>query len=162
MKGMVGNVFMLFVGLVPAIGGVVAGGYLGDALTRRRGTGGHAQAIGVSLIAAVPFGVASLLITQHATFMVLTAITVFLLSVYNGPAAAVVDELGPAQYAATLQAFTMFWVHVLGNATAGPVVGLIADRSTVALGLQTAIAAMGIAGVLFMITARRQKVEIIA
>ena len=81
-------------------------------------------------MAAVPFGVASLLITQQATFMVLTAITVFLLSVYNGPAAAVIDELGPPQFAATLQAFAMFWIHVLGNAPAGPVVGWIADSNS--------------------------------
>jgi len=158
----VGSIFMTAVGLVCGIGGVVAGGYFGDFLTRRGGRGGHARAIGLSLIAAVPFGVASLLITHQATFMVLTAITVFLLSVYNGPAAAVIDELGPSQYAATLQSFAMFWVHVLGNAPAGSVVGWIADRSTVALGLQTTVAAMGIAGVLFMIVARRQKVETVS
>ena len=127
------------------------------AFTRRRGRGGHAQAIGVSLIAAVPFGVASLLIRHEVAFMVLTAITVFLLSVYNGPAAAVVDELGPPRFAATLQSFAMFWIHVLGNAPAGSVVGWIADRSSVAFGLQAAVAAMGIAGVLFMIVARRQQ-----
>jgi len=94
--------------------------------------------------------------------MVLTAVAVFLLSVYNGPAAAVIDELGPPQFAATLQAFAMFWVHVLGNAPAGSVVGLVADRSTVALGLQLAVGAFGIAGVLFMITARRQARETVA
>ena len=142
----VANTFMALVGIVPGIGGVVAGGYLGDWFTRRRGRGGHAQAIGVSLIAAVPFGVASLLITHEVTFMALTAITVFLLSVYNGPAAAVIDELGPPRFAATLQSFAMFWIHVLGNAPAGSVVGWIADRSSVAFGLQAAVAAMGIVG----------------
>jgi MFS family permease len=155
---MVGNAFMAGVGVVCGIGGVVAGGYMGDALSRR-GRGGHALAIGGSLLVALPFGVVSLLITHQATFMVLTAITVFLLSVYNGPAAAVIDELGPPRYAATLQAFTMFWVHVLGNAPAGPIVGWIADRSNVALALQTAIAAFGVAGLLFVIVARRQRRE---
>jgi predicted MFS family arabinose efflux permease len=155
------NAYMAFVGLVPGIGGVVAGGYLGDWFTRRHGRGGHAKAIGVSLIAAVPFGVASLLISQQVAFMVLTAITVFLLSVYNGPAAAVIDEMGPPRFAATLQSFAMFWIHVVGNAPAGSVVGWIADRSSVAFGLQAAVAAMGIAGVLFMIVARRQRVEVI-
>jgi len=95
--------------------------------------------------------------------MVLTAVAVFLLSVYNGPAAAVIDELGPPQFAATLQAFAMFWVHVLGNAPAGSAVGWIADRThSVALGLQAAIAAFAIAGVLFMIVARRQRRETVA
>ena len=157
----VANVFMAGPVLLCAIGGVVAGGYLGDALTKRGGRGGHARAIGLSLLLAVPFGVASLLITNDAPFMVLTAITIFLLSVYNGPAAAVIDEMGPAKFAATLQAFAMFWIHVVGNAPAGSIVGWIADRSSVALGLQSAIAAFGIAGVLFMIVARRQSREVI-
>jgi MFS family permease len=155
----VGNIFMAGVGVVCGIGGVVAGGYLGDALTRRIGRGGHAMAIGISLLMAVPFGVASLLITNKPAFMVLTAVSVFLLSVYNGPAAAVIDELGPAKFAATLQAFAMFWIHVLGNAPAGPSVGWIADRSTVALALQSTVAAFGLAGVLFVIVARRQRRE---
>jgi MFS family permease len=158
----VANIFMAGVGTVCGIGGVVAGGYFGDHLTRRSGRGGHARAIGLSLLLAIPFGVAALLVGQPATFMVLTAVTVFLLSVYNGPSAAVIDELGPPRFAATLQAFAMFWIHVLGNAPAGSVVGWIADRSSVALGLQAAIGAFGIAGVLFMVVARRQAREVIA
>ena len=161
LHGKVGNIFMGAVGLVCGIGGVVAGGYFGDALTRRGGRGGHARAIGLSLLLAFPFGVASLLITEHVPFMVLTAITVFLLSVYNGPSAAVIGEMGPPRFAATLQAVSMFWIHVAGNAPAGTAVGWIADRSTVALGLQSTIAAFGIAGVLFMIVARRQARETI-
>ena len=62
--------------------------------------------------------------------MVLTAVAVFFLSVYNGPSAAVVDELGPPQFAATLQAVFMFGIHVLGNAPAPPVIGWLADRSS--------------------------------
>ena len=50
----------------------------------------------------------------------------------------------------------MFWIHVLGNAPAGAVVGWIADRPTRRRSaLQAAVAALGIAGVLFMIMARR-------
>ena len=158
LAGRVGNIFMGAVGLGCGIGGVIAGGYFGDALSRR-GRGGHSMAIGVSLLAAVPFGVASLLIGNKPAFMALTAVSVFLLSVYNGPWAAVIDELGPPRFAATLQAFAMFWIHVLGNAPAGPVVGWLADRSTVALALQSTIAAFGVAGVLFVIVARRQSRE---
>jgi predicted MFS family arabinose efflux permease len=158
LTGPIGSIFMGGVGLGCGIGGVVAGGYFGDALNRR-GRGGHALAIGLSLLVAVPFGVASLLITNKPAFMGLTAVSVFLLSVYNGPWAAVIDELGPPRFAATLQAVAMFWIHVLGNAPAGPVVGWFADRSTVALALQSTIGAFGIAGVLFVIVARRQRRE---
>jgi MFS family permease len=156
LSGMLGNVFMLGVGLVCGIGGVVAGGYLGDALNRRA-PGGHARAIGLSLLVATPFGVVSLLVTNVPAFMVLTAVSVFLFSVYNGPSAAVIDELGPPQFAATLQGVSLFWVHVLGNAPAGAVTGWIADRSTVAFALQAAILAFAVSGVLFMIVASRQR-----
>jgi len=91
--------------------------------------------------------------------MFLTAVAVFLLSVYNGPSAAVIDELGPPQFSGTLQGVSLFLAHVLGNAPAGPVTGFIADRSSTAFALQAAMLAFGISGVLFMIVARRQRRE---
>jgi hypothetical protein len=91
--------------------------------------------------------------------MLLTSVAVFFLSVYNGPSAAVVDELGPPQFSATLQAVFMFGIHVLGNAPAPTLIGLVADRSNLPLALQLTVIAFGLAGVLFMIVARRQKTE---
>ena len=154
----VASVYMLFVGVACGAGGVIAGGYVGDAWTRRR-RGGHALTIGVSMLLAVPIGCAALLVTNHPVFMVLTAGASFFLSVYNGPAAAIVDELGPPQFAATLQAVFMFGIQFLGNTPAASVVGFIADRSTVAFGLQAAVLAFGLSGILFCIVARRQRLE---
>jgi predicted MFS family arabinose efflux permease len=151
-----GSVFMGAVGLLAGAGGVVAGGYAGDALNRRR-PGGHSLTIGASMLAAAPVAALSLLVTAHVPFMVLTTIAVFLLSVYNGPAAAVVDELGPPQLAATLQAVFMFGLQLLGNTPAASVVGWIADRSSVPIGLQAAVVAFFLSGVLFLIVARRQR-----
>jgi len=151
-----GSIFMGIIGIVCGAGGVIAGGYAGDALSRRA-HGGHALAIGLSMLAALPVGVASLLITNKPTFMVLTTLSVFFLSVYNGPSAAVVDELGPPQFAATLQAVFMFGIHVLGNAPAPLATGWVADRSTVSMALQLAMAAFGLSGVAFVIVARRQR-----
>jgi predicted MFS family arabinose efflux permease len=152
----VASIFMVIVGLVCGAGGVVAGGYAGD-FFNRRARGGHALAIGLSMALAFPFGVAALIITGKVVFMALIAITTFLLSVYNGPSAAVVDELGPPQFAATLQAVFMFGIHVLGNAPAASVVGWVADRSSVAVALQVAMAAFLVSGILFLLVARRQR-----
>ncbi|HXI54842.1 MAG TPA: hypothetical protein VNO55_02200, partial [Polyangia bacterium] len=164
-----GSGYMAVVGLVCGAGGVIAGGYAGDAFNKRR-PGGHALAIGLSLLLAFPAGAVSLMIPSRVAFMVLTCVAVFLLSVYNGPSAAVVDELGPPQYAATLQAVFMFGLHVLGNAPAPWVVGKLADRlgpstasgglpqpGTVSMGLQAAMLAFLLSGVLFVIVARRQR-----
>jgi len=131
---------------------------MGDAFNRKA-RGGHAKAIGISMLLAVPFGVPALLVTWRPGFMVLTALTAFLLSVYNGPSAAVVDELGPPQFAATLQAVFMFGIHVLGNAPAPSMIGWIADSTSVATALQAAILAFGLSGVAFMIVARRQRLQ---
>jgi len=155
-----GSVFMALVGLSAGAGGVIAGGYAGDAFSKRA-RGGHALAIGLSMLLAVPIGAAALLVMWKPLFMVLTALTVFLLSVYNGPSAAIVDELGPPQFAATLQTVFMFGIHVLGNAPAASVVGALADRSSVSIALQAAILAFGLSGVLFVIVARRQRREVV-
>jgi hypothetical protein len=89
----------------------------------------------------------------------LTAASSFLLSIYNGPSAAVIDELGPPEYAATLQAVAMFSLHVLGNSPAPSVIGRISDQfhTPIAVALQAAIVAFGLSGVLFVMVARRQK-----
>ena len=149
--------YMLFVGLVCGVGGVIVGGIVGDKLTRRA-PGGHALAIGVSMLLAVPVGTAALFTTPKIPFMILTAIAAFLLSVYNGPSAAVVDELGPPQFAATLQAVFLFGIHVLGNAPAPTAVGHLADKSNLPLALMSAVVAFGISGVLFCVVARRQRI----
>jgi len=154
---MVGSIFMLFVGLGSGVGGVVVGGYTGDALSRRYGTGGHALTIGLSLLMAVPVGAMALIVSWKPAFIPLLVISVFLLSVYNGPSGAVVDELGPPEYAATLQAVFMFGIHVLGNAPAPSVIGFLADHSSIPVALQAAVLAFGLSGVAFVLVARRQK-----
>jgi predicted MFS family arabinose efflux permease len=154
----IGTAFMAFVGIGCGVGGVVFGGFWGDTLNRRA-RGGHARAIGLSALIQIPFGIGSLVITNHLGFMLLTSVAVFFLSVYNGPSAAVVDELGPPQFSATLQAVFMFGIHVLGNAPAPTLIGLVADRSNLPLALQLTVIAFGLAGVLFLIVARRQKTD---
>jgi hypothetical protein len=103
-------------------------------------------------------GTAALFMTPKVPFMLLTAVAAFLLSVYNGPSAAVVDELGPPQFAATLQAVFLFGIHVLGNAPAPTVVGWLRDRSSLPMALMSAVVAFGISGVLFVVVARRQRI----
>jgi MFS family permease len=150
-----GSVMMLSIGLGCGIGGVLLGGYVGDRYGRRR-KGGHAFVMGASLLIAVPLSTGCLLISQKLAFGVLTAATVFMLSVYNGPAAVVVDQLAPARYAATLQAVFLFFSHVLGNAPAPPVIGLIAEHATMGHSMLVTTATFLLSGALFVYTSRRQ------
>jgi MFS transporter, Spinster family, sphingosine-1-phosphate transporter len=153
-----GSLYMAFVGVFCGAGGVIVGGYMGDALNRRA-RGGHALTIGISMLIAVPVGTAALLVSWKPGFLILTAAASFLLSVYNGPSAAVIDELGPPQFAATLQAVSMFSLHVLGNTPAPSVIGRISDQLhwPISQSLLAAIAAFGLSGVAFVMLARRQR-----
>ncbi len=153
-----GSLLMLAIGVGCGIGGVITGGIAGDVVGHRR-AGGHALVVGVALLAAVPLGIAALLVNQKVAFAILMALSVFLLSAYNGPTAVIVDQLAPAQYAATLQAVFLFGIHVLGDAPAGSIVGLIAGHATVSHSLLITVVAYGLAGVLFLYTAARQRRE---
>lgn len=155
---LMGSVLMLAVGLGCGIGGVMTGGYFGDRVGHRK-KGGHALVVGISLVTAVPLGVGCLLIENKPLFALMTATCVFLLSIYNGPIAVVVDQLAPPRYSATLQAVFLFGSHVLGDAPAAAVVGLIAARATIGHSLLVAVAAFALSGVLFLYTARRQAHE---
>jgi predicted MFS family arabinose efflux permease len=153
-----GGALMLSIGVFCGIGGVLTGGLLGDRMGRKR-RGGHSLVIGLSLLTAVPLGLGSLLVTQKPVFGILTAMTVFFLSMYSGPATVIVDQLAPPQYAATLQAVFLFGIHVLGDAPAGSVVGLISGTTTVAHSLLVTVVAFGLSGVLFLYAAHRQRKE---
>jgi MFS family permease len=153
-----GALLMGALGTVFGITGVIAGGITGDVVARRQ-VGGHARVMGTSLLLAIPSGLGCLLVANKPAFAVLTGMSVFLLSAYNGPAAVVVDQLAPANRAATMQAIFMFGVHVLGDAPAGAVVGFIGGFTTIAHALLITVAAYGVAGFLLVAVARRQRRE---
>lgn len=151
-----GSILMLSLGLGCGIGGVLTGGYLGDWMRKRR-VGGHAYVVGVSLLVAIPVGIGCLTVENKLMFAFLTAGSVFLLSMYNGPAAVVVDQLAPPQYAATLQAVFLFCVHVLGDAPAASIVGFISKYTSIANALLVTVLAFAVSGLLFLWVAHRQR-----
>jgi hypothetical protein len=90
-------------------------------------------------------------------------VAAFLFSVYNGPIAAAVDEMGPRAYATTLQANFLLVVTLCGNSPASLVTGHASDllKGHVAAPLATALvgamAAFFVSGVLFVIGSRLQR-----
>jgi MFS transporter, Spinster family, sphingosine-1-phosphate transporter len=155
-----GSILMLCLGLGCGIGGVLTGGYLGDWLGKRR-VGGHAMVVGLSLLVAIPVGIGCLTVEHKFAFALLTGGIVFLLSMYNGPAAVVVDQLAPPQYAATLQSVFLFSVHVLGDAPAASVVGYISGFTSIANALMVTVLAFALSGLLFVWVAQRQRATVL-
>ena len=153
-----GGALMLVIGLGCGIGGVLAGGYVGDKVGRHR-KGGHSLVVGISLLIAVPLAAGCLLVLNKPSFALLTIGAVFMLSVYNGPSAVVVDQLAPIRYAATLQAVFLFGSHVVGDTPAAAIVGLIGAHATIAHSLLVSVVAFALSGVLFIYASRRQARE---
>jgi len=95
--------------------------------------------------------------------MALTAVAAFLFSVYNGPIAAAVDEMGPRAYATTLQANFLLIVTLCGNSPSSLVTGRASDllrghaASPLATALVGAMAAFLVSGVLFVAVSRMQR-----
>jgi MFS family permease len=116
----------------------------------------------VSFIASVPVGLLALFVPSQGAFLALTAVAAFLFSVYNGPIAAAVDEMGPRAYATTLQANFLLLVTLLGNTPASLVTGRLSDlfhgavAAPLASALVIAMLAFLASGVLFCVTARLQ------
>jgi MFS family permease len=158
------GVYLGAIALVCGAGGVLTGGHLGDALTRRM-RGGHSLVVGISFLAGVPAGLLALFHPTLAVFLALTAVAAFLFSIYNGPIAAAVDEMGPRALATTLQARFLLFVTLFGNAPAALITGRLSDHargkfgSPLAVALVAAMAAFLVAGLLFVATARRQRLR---
>ena len=156
------SVYLGVVAIVCGAGGVLFGGYAGDALSRRV-RAGHALVVGVSFIASVPVGLVALFFPSQGVFLALTAVAAFLFSVYNGPIAAAVDEMGPRAYATTLQANFLLVVTLCGNSPASLVTGRASDllqghvASPLATALVGAMAAFLVSGVLFVAVSRLQR-----
>lgn len=149
-----GGLMMGSIGVFCGIGGVIMGGVIGDRVGRSR-AGGHALVVGISVLLAVPLGLGSLLIANKIVFGLLTALTVFCLSMYTGPATVIIDQLAPPRYAVTLQAVFMFGIHVLGDAPAASVVGWLGGFATVAHSLLVTVVAFALSGILFLYAAHR-------
>jgi MFS family permease len=158
----VASIYLGLVAIVCGAGGVLAGGYAGDALSRRV-RAGHALVVGVSFIASVPVGLVALFIPSQFMFLALTAVAAFLFSVYNGPIAAAVDEMGPRAYATTLQANFLLIVTLCGNSPASLVTGRASDllkghaASPLATALVGAMVAFLVSGILFVAVSRMQR-----
>jgi MFS family permease len=156
------SAYVGFVAIVCGAGGVLVGGYAGDALSRRV-RAGHAFVVGVSFILSVPVGLVALFIPSQVMFLVLTAVAAFLFSVYNGPIAAAVDEMGPRAYATTLQGTFLLIVTAGGNAPSSIATGYAADlarghaSAPLAVALVGAMIAFLVSGVLFVAVSRLQR-----
>lgn len=111
--------------VVAGIAGTILGGYMADWLNKRY-MGSRVLVGGIAfLIGAPSFALA---VTNHSLliFTIFFVLTTFLLSIYNGPSTAATQDVVPSALRASAVAITLLIAHMLGDAFAPTLVGILA------------------------------------
>ncbi len=140
------------VALVGGVLGVVAGGFVADALYLRH-RGGRQITIAIAFALS---GICSLIllnISGGVLFYLVAFLLMFFISWYHGPIVAAVDDHVPPSRASTAQGTYIALMHLCGTAPSSYVVGLVADETSLRTALYLPAAAMGLAAVSFAVAA---------
>ena len=122
------------VALVGGLGGVIFGGWLADKLNSKF-SGGRALAIALGFLISSPLSLWAVLTGSQFHLQISLVLATFFLTWYHGQVTAVIHDLAPLRVRGAAFGLYMFFIHLVGNATAPPAIGLLADR----VGLRTAM-----------------------
>lgn len=112
--------------LAGGLAGVLTGGIVADRLARSLDHG-RLAALSMGMLGTVPFALVTLYVDVGALFYVSSWLTMFFITWYHGPLAAVIHDLVQEDRAATAQALALFLMHCVGTAPSSWVVGTVAD-----------------------------------
>jgi MFS family permease len=112
--------------VLAGIVGTVLGGYMADWLNRRH-QGARVLVCGIGFLLSAPSF--ALAITTHNfwVFSVFFIVTTILLTLYTGPSTAATQDVVPAILRASAIAVSLFFAHLLGDAFAPTLVGILAS-----------------------------------
>lgn len=144
--------FGVFV-LIGGILGALIGGWLADRLMRWRPSG-RLLVSAAGFFLGIPFCLAGLYAESANTFLACSFAALFFFTWYMGPSIAILHDVVPYRYRATIAAWYIFAVHLFGDAISPPIIGWISERSELrtALLLPMGMAALG--GVFFLLGTR--------
>ena len=138
----------VFAGLTATL----SGGIVGDSL-RKRFPGSYFLISGIGVIIAFPFSVV-MLFTPFPSAWVLMFIAIFFLFFNTGPSNAALANVTHPSVRATGFALNILIIHALGDATAPPLIGAVADRTNMNVAFLVVSAMMLVAGVLWLWAAK--------
>ena len=118
----------LLAGVVIVIGGgfgTIFGGYMADVLNRRN-PGARVLVCGIGFLICAPSFAVVVTIHNLVAFLVFFFITSALILVYSGPSTAATQDVVPSALRASAVAISLLLAHLLGDAFAPPVVGVLA------------------------------------
>jgi MFS family permease len=114
-------------GLVAGISGALCGGFVADALRRYTSTG-RVLTVALGLLIGGPLALWLLTVRDLSLFVPVFCAAFFFISWYSGPIAAVIFDVVPARISATVAGAYLFFIHLVGDTVAFPLVGALSDR----------------------------------
>lgn len=135
------------------LSGVVAGGWVADRLFRRH-RHGRVMAIGIGFACATPFAFVAIFVDGGWLFYAGSWLLMFFIPWYNGPMAAIVDDVVDDDKASTAQATFSFLLHLVGTAPASALVGMVSKWTDLRIGLLLPTIATGLAALFAFVAAR--------
>ena len=116
-------------GLLAGVLGTLAGGYLADWISKYTDRG-RVITIAAGFIIGGPLSIWVLTLHSLPVFGPAFAVAFFFLSWYNGPMAAVIFDVVPANIGSTVVGAYLLFIHLAGDAIALPLIGSLSDRFT--------------------------------
>jgi predicted MFS family arabinose efflux permease len=139
--------------LTGGILGVLAGGLVADRL-HRRSAAGRPLAVAIGFFASVPFALLILVFDTGAPYFLCSWLLIFFIPWYNGPMAAVIDDVVDDRDAATAQAAFVFFLHTFGTGPGGFVLGFASTHSSLRYAFIVPAIAIFLAGLCSLMAAR--------
>jgi len=111
--------------VIAGIVGLLLGGYMSDILSRRH-AGARVLVCGIGFLLCAP--AFALAVTSHNIVIFVTCffIAAMLINVYNGPSTAATQDVVPSILRATAIAVSLLLAHLLGDAFAPSLIGILA------------------------------------
>jgi MFS transporter, Spinster family, sphingosine-1-phosphate transporter len=113
--------------VVAGIAGLLVGGYLSDLLNRRY-PGARVLVCGIGFLLGAPAFIVAVTTRNIVIFSIFFVLTVLLLNVYSGPSTAATQDVVPAALRASAVAISLLIAHLLGDAFAPLLVGVLASN----------------------------------
>jgi MFS transporter, Spinster family, sphingosine-1-phosphate transporter len=111
--------------VLAGIVGMVLGGYMADVLNRRH-PGARVLVCGIGFLLGAPAFALSVTTRALPIFTIFFVLTALLLTIYTGPCTAATQDVVPSALRASAVSLTMLIAHLLGDAFAPSIVGVLA------------------------------------
>jgi len=146
------NLLVAAVTVVAGLGGTFIGGYLGDFLSARM-KHGQLWLCGLSSLAAIIPTWLALTVSSSPAYVIALFVAEFLLFLSTGPVNVVIVSVVAVGARAMAMAVSIFMIHVLGDAISPPIIGALADRTSLDRAVLIVPGSVALSAAIWMATA---------